>query len=185
MTRIVIFSVTLLLITAFSGSAEGLWGSLAENIAGSRFPLVKASNLEKRVLNLPADFGGDRNLLLVAFERKQQKDVDTWLREMKRFEEFDPKFHYYELPTIQRPNSLMRWIIDNGMRRGIPDRKARERTITLYIDKLVFCDALQILDQKHIHVLLVNRTGDVLWRTEGLFDETKGEGLLSALKRSQ
>jgi hypothetical protein len=130
---------------------------------------------------LPTDFEGDRNLLLVAFEREQQKDVDTWLREMKRFEELDPGFHYYELPTIQRPNAFTRWFIDTGMRRAIPDRKARERTITLYLDKKPFCDALLIRDQKKIYQFLVDRNGRVLWRSEGLFDESKGASLRSAL----
>jgi hypothetical protein len=161
------------------GQSSGATADTARSAA--HFPAVKASNLEKRELSLPADFEGERNLLLVAFEREQQRDVDTWIREMKRFEESDPGFRYYELPTIQRPNSLVRWFIDSGMRRGIPDRKARERTITLYLDRKPFCDALRIADQKIIHALLVDRAGDVLWRSEGDFDETKGMSLKGAL----
>jgi len=151
----------------------------------ARFPDVKASNLAKRELSLPADFEGDRNLLLVAFERDQQKDVDTWLREMGRFEELSPTFRYYELPTIQRPNAFMRWIIDSGMRSGIPDRKARERTITLYIDKKPFLESLLITGQKKIHAFLVDRSGGVLWRSEGVFDEEKGDSLRKALGERQ
>jgi hypothetical protein len=148
-----------------------------------RFPQLQASNLEKRLLNLPGDFEGSRNLLLVAFQRGQQAQVDTWLREMKRFEEVDPGFRYYELPTIQSPNRLLRWIIDTGMRRGIPDSKARARTITLYIDKAPFLKALGMTDEKHIYCFLVDRTGRVLWRTEGVFEESKGLGLHDALKK--
>jgi len=117
----------------------------------------------------------------VAFEREQQKDVDTWLREMKRFEATDPGFRYYELPTIQKMNSLARWFIDSGMRRGIPDRKARERTITLYLEKQPFCEALGIRDQKKIYQFLVDRKGRVLWRADGSFDEAKGASLRRAL----
>ncbi|MGA7295381.1 MAG: hypothetical protein WBW85_22820, partial [Terriglobales bacterium] len=109
------------------------------------------------------------------------KDVDTWLREMKRFEELDPGFHYYELPAIQRPGAFMRWFIDTGMRHGIPDRKARERTITLYLEKKPFLDSLLIADQKKIYAFLVDRQGNVLWKSEGVFDETKGASLRSAL----
>jgi hypothetical protein len=148
-----------------------------------RFPKLQASNLEKRLLNLPGDFDGSRNLLLVAFQREQQEQVDTWLREMKRFEEVDPGFRYYELPTIQSPNRLLRWIIDTGMRRGIPDPKARARTITLYIDKVPFLKALGITDERRIHCFLVDRTGRVLWRTEGMFEESKGLSLCDTLKK--
>jgi hypothetical protein len=179
--KILVWTIASLLASLVASSKEGPGAAAPENSPGAHFPSVKAANLEKRDFSLPADFEGDRNLLLVAFEREQQKDVDTWLREMKRFEEVDPGFHYYELPTIQRPNAFMRWFIDTGMRHGIADRKARERTITLYIDKKPFCDALLISDQKKIYQFLVDRKGKVLWRSEGLFDETKGASLRSAL----
>jgi hypothetical protein len=179
--KIVVWTLASLLVTFIASSDGGRSVALPESSAGEHFPSVKASNLEKRDFNLPADFEGERNLLLVAFEREQQKDVDTWLREMKRFEEIDPGFHYYELPTIQRPNALMRWFIDPGMRRGIPDRKARERTIALYLEKKPFLDSLLITDQKKIYAFLVDREGKVLWRSEGVFDETKGASLRSAL----
>jgi hypothetical protein len=164
-----------------AASKGGAGAAVLDQSTEARFPNVTASNLERHEFNLPADFEGERNLLLVAFERDQQKDVDTWLREMKRFEELDPGFHYYELPTIERPNVLMRWFIDSGMRRGIPDRKARERTITLYLEKQPFLDALHITDQKEIYTFLVDRQGKVLWSSEGVFDETKGASLRSAL----
>ena len=179
--KAVIWTIAPLLAALIAVSEEGLGAAPTENPPAAQFPTVKASNLEKRNFNLPADFEGERNLLLVAFEREQQKDVDTWLREMKRFEEIDPGFHYYELPTIQRPNAFMRWFIDTGMRHGIPDRKARERTITLYLEKRLFVDSLLITDQKKIYAFLVDREGNVLWRSEGVFDETKGTSLRSAL----
>lgn len=177
----VVRAIASVLATLIVSSTGRMTAAQSGNSAIARFPNVKASNLEKRDFNLPADFEGDRNLLLVAFERDQQKDVDTWLREMKRFEELDRHFFYYELPTIQRPNGLVRWFIDSGMRRGIPDRKARERTITLYLDTRLFCNALLITDQKKIHAFLVNREGQVLWRSAGVFDENKSASLRHVL----
>jgi hypothetical protein len=179
--KIVVWTLASLLVTFITSSDGGHSVALHESLAGEHFPNVKASNLEKRDFNLPADFEGDRNLLLVAFEREQQKDVDTWLREMKRFEELDHGFHYYELPTIQRPNAFMRWFIDSGMRHGIPDRNARERTITLYLEKKPFLDSLLITDQKKIYAFLVDREGNVLWRSEGVFDASKAASLRNAL----
>jgi len=179
--NIVTWTIASLLLIFITSSERGLAATESEHSPGAHFPSVKASNLEKRVFSLPAEFEGERNLLLVAFEREQQKNVDTWLREMKRFEELDLGFHYYELPTIQRPSAFMRWFIDTGMRRGIPDRKARERTITLYLEKKSFLDSLLITDQKKVHALLVDRKGKVLWRSEGVFDEAKGASLRNAL----
>ena len=144
------------------------------------FPKLKASNLENQTFSLPEDFAGERNLLLIAFQREQQQNVDTWLHQMKRFET-SPGFNYYELPTIDRLNPFFRWFINSGMRRGIPDRNARARTITLYLDKPAFRKALNIPDEKRIYAILVDRSGRVLWRAEGDFDEAKAASLQAAL----
>jgi hypothetical protein len=146
------------------------------------FPRLSASNLQGQTLRLPEDFAGDRNLLLIAFQREQQQNVDTWLREMKRFE-ISPGFQYYELPTIDKLNPFYRWFINRGMRRGIPDRSARSRTITLYLDKPSFRKALGLPDEKRIYAVLVDRSGQVIWRAEGDFDEAKASNLQRALAR--
>jgi len=103
---------------------------------------------------------------------------------MGRFQ-LSPGFQYYELPTIDRLNPLFRWFIDNGMRRGIPDSSARSRTITLYLDKPSFRKALSLPDEKRIYAILVDRSGRVLWRTEGDFDEAKAASLQRALARAK
>lgn len=175
-------TLSLVALTAVT-SKVGL-GVTPESIVNgeARFPRLIAPNLEKRTFTLPDDFEGSRNLLLVAFQREQQQQVDTWLREMRRFEELDPEFRYYELPTIQSPNRLVRWFIDTGMRRGIPDQKARSRTITLYIDKQPFLKALGITDESQICCFLVNRSGQVLWRAAGGFDDAKAVSLRECLQ---
>ena len=89
---------------------------------------------------------------------------------------------YYELPTIQRLNALARTFINEGMRAGIPDPVARERTITLYLDKNAFRQALQLPDEDDIYVLLLDRQGQVLWRTEGAFTPEKGDSLAAAVQ---
>jgi hypothetical protein len=183
--KTIVAAAALLMMAIVSGSARSLTAPAEDFTRMAHFPPVKASNLEKREFSLPTDFEGDRNLVLVAFERQQQKDVDTWLHEMKRFEALDPAFRYYELPTIERPNAFVRWFIDSSMRHGIPDHKARERTITLYLDKKTFCDALLIADQKKIYAFLIDRSGKVMWKAEGDFDAAKGESLGDALTRNR
>jgi hypothetical protein len=150
-----------------------------------KFPQVETENLDGRKFALPQDFEGDRNLVLIAFEREQQKDVDTWLHESARFTQIDTSLRIYELPTIARLDAFRRWFINTGMRHGIPDRKARDRTLTLYLDKNAFRQSLHIESEKQIYALLVDRSGTVLWRSEGDFDRTKGQGLQEALLNLQ
>jgi hypothetical protein len=168
--------------TSHSNGAESTGEDAMEASQGT-FPELKASNLQNKTLSLPGDFAGERNLVLIAFQRKQQENVDTWLREMKRFVSL-PDFHYYELPTISKLNPIARWFINRGMRSGIPDPEARARTIALYIEKAAFKKALNLPDENQIYAILVDRTGRVYWRAEGDFDEAKAASLQQALRRA-
>ena len=145
------------------------------------WPSLQASDLNKRKIELPGGLAGELNVLLVAFQREQQKDVDTWLPLLPALVKAHPKLAYYEIPVISRSNSLLRWIIDNGMRGGIPDKQQRARTITLYLDKKPFLETLEISSEDRIYVLVVNKSGKVLWRTEGVASQEKLESLAAFL----
>ncbi len=86
------------------------------------------------------------------------------------------------MPTIDERNVLSRTFINEGMRAGIPDQTARERTVTLYIDTTAFRQATGIPGNDEVHILLVNRAGDILWRTTGNFDDEKGAGLMQVIE---
>jgi len=166
---------TLCLVTPASSQAPS--GETADGSGPAVFPQVQGSNLEGREFNLPQDFEGKLNLIFIAFQREQQALVDSWVPLAKTLSARYEGLRYYELPTIYRANSLVRWFINNGMRRGIPDPHARKTTITLYIDKEPFRTALGIPDEQTICVLLVDAGGRVLWRNEGAYTDEKGREL--------
>lgn len=150
-----------------------------------QFPAVTGSNLQRKKLDLPQDFQGDLNLVFIAFQQWQQDQVDTWIPFARQLEEIHSGVRYYELPTIQRLNVLARTFVNEGMRAGIPDPVARARTITLYLDKGSFRQALQLPHEDDIYVLLLNRKGKVLWRAEGAFTPDKGDSLKAEIESGQ
>jgi hypothetical protein len=147
-----------------------------------QFPQVRGTNLERQQVRLPHDFEGHFNLLLIAFQQWQQRLVDSWIPVAQHLEQQYPGLVYYELPTIQSRNILAKTFINEGMRAGIPNPKARQRTITLYLDKRVFRRALAIDREDTIHILLINRQGEVLWRAEGQYNEEKNLALTRAIE---
>jgi uncharacterized surface protein with fasciclin (FAS1) repeats len=149
--------------------------------ASKRFPSVSGDNLNGKTFNLPGDLEGETNLVLVAFHRWQQRDVDTWLAAAAGLEEKVDGFRYYEVPTISECYGIMRGWIDGGMRRGIPDEAQRGRTITLYIDKGPFKADLDVRTEKRIVALLLSPAGEILWRAEGRRTAEKMAGLERAL----
>jgi hypothetical protein len=145
------------------------------------FPNVSGSNLEQRPFNLPQDFEGKLNLVALAFEQWQQNDVNSWLPTVTTLQELYPNLKFYELPTLTQFNGLFQSAIDGGMRAGIPDKATREVTITLYLDRAAFMRSLEIPDIKAIVLLLVDKEGNIYWRGQGPFDETRKEGLEQVL----
>lgn len=147
------------------------------------FPQINATNLLRQKLYLPQDFQGEINFLLIAFYQWHQSQVDTWIPFLRELENIFPQVHYYELPTIKRMNLLAQTFINEGMRAGIPDPLARERTVTLYTNKDEFHKILEIVDERDIQVIAIDRTGYVHWREKGVFSPEKAEEVISFLKK--
>jgi hypothetical protein len=147
----------------------------------STFPLVEGANLEDRRFRLPEDFEGGRNIVLIAFEREQQAEVDTWLPLARSLESEIPGVRSYELPTIRELPGVLRGWITGGMARGIPDAQARASTITLFLDKDEFRRALQIRSEKTITVVVTDREGRICWQTTGTWTPEKEAALRRVL----
>lgn len=141
------------------------------------FPEVLGTNLEGKETLLPDELKGDMNLLVVAFARKQQEKIDTWIKTTENFHNKYPGFEFYELPVIKPMNFFMRFNINNGMRYGIDDKEQRIRTITFYINKKSFKKALDIPNEEEIRIFLINKEGKILWRNYGEATADKIESL--------
>jgi hypothetical protein len=147
-----------------------------------KFPRLIAEDLNRDKIEIPNQLHGRLNVLIVAFQQWHQKLVDTWIPLLAELANQNPELDFYELPTIRKMNFVYRGFIDGGMRAGIRSRDTRGRTITLYIDKKPFKDALEIETEDTIHVFIVDRYGEIFWRDEGAIDEQKSQSLQSMIK---
>ena len=141
------------------------------------FPIVRGSNLLRQKLTLPQDFQGRLNLVFIPFERWHQMEVDSWSALAEELEEKYEGLVYYELPTLQNGGSIYKIFLNEGMRAGIPNPKTRERTITLYLDKADFRAALDMTDEEHVYILVVDRQGKEFFRARGPYS-LEGEAAL-------
>ena len=147
------------------------------------FPTISGSNLLREKLTLPRDFQGELNVVFVAFQQWQQMEVNSWIYLAQELEKKTEGLYYYELPTIQSRNVFYQKFINEGMRAGIPNPTSRERTITLYLDKASFRRSLEMPDEDHIYVLIVNRPGNVLFSTRGAYTPEAGGILRQAIQQ--
>ena len=135
-----------------------------------RFPTLVAQDLEGTVLELPAALAGDPSVVIVAFERRQQAAVDTWLPWLSELRKRAPRLEVYEVPTISRRWRPARRLIDGGMRAGIPDPAVRRRTLTTYTDVGAVLEALELEGTDTIAVVVVDPGGTILWQGLGGYD---------------
>jgi hypothetical protein len=151
------------------------------NPASPTFPQVTGDNLNGRRFEIPGGLDAPFNILLVAFHRGQQDDVDTWLATACEMASAHANVEYYELPTINSGWGLVRNWIDGGMRGGIPDFGTRDRTITLYTDTAKFRELAGIDGPEQIWVGLVDREGRVFWSARGRATEDSLRALRQAV----
>jgi hypothetical protein len=147
------------------------------------FPNIRARNLEGLDVELPDAFVGDRNIVVIAFQRDHQRLVDSWLPWFEHATLSDAGLRFYEVPTIGRIWSPVRKFIDGGMAAAIKEPVILQRTFTVYGDVTLLTRPLKIKDRSTISVLCVDRSGSVLWRGDGGFSESHAvelEEVLSA-----
>ncbi|MFW9960734.1 MAG: hypothetical protein ACFFDV_06945 [Candidatus Thorarchaeota archaeon] len=147
-----------------------------------KFPRLIAENLNRNEIEIPSQLQGELNVIIVAFQQWHQNLVDTWIPFLAKLAEKYPELDFYELPTIRKMNFVYRRFIDGGMRAGIKSSETRSRTITLYINKTPFKEALEIENEDTIYVFIVDREGEIFWRNEGAFDQEKAQSLISIVK---
>lgn len=150
----------------------------------SYFPKIEAENLNRDSITLPDDLGGNPALVLVAFKRQQQANVNTWLGMIPDIESAIDGVRVIETPTI----SGLKWgwmsgFIDGGMRSGIPDLDARARTITLYTNVGAFKKALGLGSSNQIYAVLLDANGEVVGIEEGDYEQVKLDRLREAINQ--
>lgn len=145
------------------------------------FPVVVSYNLDKNKVTLPGDLQGELNLLLLPFEREQQKDVDSWMPVVKEVATSRPGFRHYLLPVFAKENFLYRWWMNASLRSDLPQNQERQFIIPIYTNRKDFLRQLQITSDHEITLLLVEKDGRVIWRATGAFTAAKRASLESAL----
>ena len=182
---LVVIAAALLLISrapALSSVEVSSQPCIASGDACLRFPTISGDNLPGEVFNLPEDFVGERNLVIVPFDEAQQVNAAGWLPLAQELAAAHPDFAYYSLPIFPAMAAPLRAIIRTGMNFTITDADLRALTITTFLDdRDVFLAALDIPNTDAMQVFLLDADGAVIWRGEGAFDEAQGEALRAAV----
>ena len=139
--------------------------------SGDRFPVLRARDLERTERTLPDAFTGVWNLVVVAFRRQQQSEVDRWVAWHATVAGDRDGFECWEVPVIGSLWSPARSFIDGGMAQAVRETHARQHTLTVYTNVAKATYALDIADTGTVTALLVDADGVIRWRGSGTPDE--------------
>ena len=134
------------------------------------FPELKGETLEGRKVVFPTDLDEEVNILILAFEQKAQPLVNTWANLI--LDEYEPRkgVSYYEIPMISTLYLPIAWQIDNWMRDGIPAH-LHDNTVTFYGHRSPYFEMLEIEDKESCYLFVVDRRGNIKYRTQGPVSE--------------
>ncbi len=151
---------------------------------GKKFPEVTAESLAKVQESIPDSCRGKVTLIAVAFLRENQSQLDSWLEPFIKKFGGQENFTFYEVPMISSGYKFMRFIIDNGMRGGLPEFK-HKHVVTIYGDVQSYIDALN-LDPRLGYAFLLDTKGIIRWQGQGFStQETLDELFSMAAKLAQ
>ena len=132
---------------------------------GKLFPEVKSKSLAKKVEVIPDSAKGKVTLVAVAFLRESQSQLDSWLEPFIKEFGNNKDFMFYEIPMISGGYKFMRFVIDGGMRSGIPEPK-HKHVVTMYGDVEKYINELG-LDPSFGSAFLLDKQGHIQWQAEG------------------
>ena len=132
---------------------------------GKKFPKVTAETLEGTKETVPDDARGKVTLVTVAFLREIQSQLDSWLNPF--YEKFGTRddIMFYEVPMISSGYKFMKFIIDGGMRGGLPKFK-HKHVVTMYGDVEKYKKELD-LDPRYGYAFLLDKEGIIRWQGQG------------------
>lgn len=143
-----------------------------KELIGMPFPEMTVETLSGKTVQYPDSLNGIVSLILLAFERKTQEKIDTWLLPFSEKYGKAEGVSFYEIPMLKRRWIFMSPIIDGGMRSGIQKEK-HDHVTTYYgnIDK--YATPLQISDTSDAYAFLLDKNGVIQWYDNGRATEEK------------
>jgi len=149
-------------------------------VIGRRFPTAEVRTLAGETLRLPDALAGSPAVLLVAYRRSTQPDVDLWRLALAKEV---PGLKVLEVPTIPSPvwRPVSSWI-DAGMRGGVP-QELWSQVATAYGDGGEIRRFLGDAGREVAHVVLLDDAGVARWFAADGFSNERVSELLDAVAR--
>ena len=154
--------------------------SPTESRVMGKLPSLTSKRLDQAVVYLPADLPAGRTLALVAFNRSQRDEIESWIQGLNLHQ--DSSIAWVSMPVLQDPGTeLARTHKENRMQERHVQSPYRERILPVFTNREAFLRSTGMSSADHAWVLVIDRDGQVLAKVEGQFNQAKAEALRETL----
>ena len=141
-------------------------------------PATEFQTLAGTKLTLPGGAGERAALFIVGFSHASSKPTSAWSKQLDK-DCAETGTVCYTVAVLQDVPRLVRGMVISGIRSGIPKEK-RNRFLILLHEEEVWKKLCGFSDADGAYLLLVSRTGQILWKWAGPAD---GASLSAARER--
>ncbi|QPC82855.1 hypothetical protein G4Y79_00325 [Phototrophicus methaneseepsis] len=146
-------------------------------------PQIEGDNLDGDAIRLPDDIATEYALIVMPFSREQQEEAQAWLPTFQEIAQDDPRLSYYSFAVLVVEQAF-RPLVVGGLNLGVRDPEIRPSVIVAFVEEDSQARVLAALNtptRDEMLVLLVDQSGQVLWRETGPYDEALAASLRAAL----
>jgi hypothetical protein len=142
-----------------------------------KFPSFTAKRMHDQApIALPQQLPSDRTLAIVVFKNAQQAEAQGWVDGLKLNQ--DPAISWIRIPVFSdRNDEAQRRTKEALLLARYPSDDERSRMMAVVTDKDAFVRTTGLTDTEHVSVLVLDRTGNVLAKAQGPYDEAKAQAL--------
>ena len=147
------------------------------------FPTLTGATLDHGPLIIPYGLAGEFNLLLMAFSPAQQFELNSWLPHLDKAMRLYPHLGFHVLATLPELDEGYQKSIHTNLQEEVREPLLRPAMVSLFVDKARLFQALDIPHDRTTYLLLIEREGEIHWRTQGYATSDKRHHLWMTLDR--
>ena len=149
--------------------------------ASATLSSVTAQTLSGERVVLPQDIG-DAAVLVAGFTKASRAQTEAWAHRLRDDARVSPKATIFEVSILDGVPGFLRGMIISQMKSGIaPARQKRFLIVTESVDSWKRALAANGTDDQ-AYVILVQRSGAVVWRGHGVLAESSYQDLIRAIE---
>jgi hypothetical protein len=146
-------------------------------------PAATGTALDGRTITLPRDLNR-ATVLILGFSKDSSDATTAWEKPVRTTLAVNPTIGFYDIPFLEDAPSFIRPFILRSIRKQVPDAlKPNFVPLTSGQSDWKHLTGFTSAAPDAAYVLLVDRTGQVLWQTHDPFTPARFEELASAARR--